>query len=511
MLSLHEWHWVWEEVKDLVQGGVIQRIYEEDVHTRYLQVRAPGVTHLLMLNTHPELGRFHMVDRRPKQPKRPSTMTMFMRKWLKGMRVEQIDANEGDRIVRFCGHVADPNWFPADEDDKDARPRRVAVELCFEALGRHMNLFVLDAEHKILAQLQRDSVPERRLRVGGAYCLPQARDEVAHRTLLKHRWPDATVLEDVKAPRSWLVAQEYAKRDEAWRFEVCKRTLGVRLKRAIKRAKKLVQNIERDLERAEDAKVFRRYGELLQSAYGKIERGASIATVPDYYEEGMPQVSIALNPAIDLNANIAAYFKQYRRMSDAIGMIEARLLNGMARLELMQKSRADLELCTTLDDIEQLAQKLEHANVLRPEMQGIQKQTSGPRSVLKKKLPYRAFTGKRGGSILVGRGSKGNDELSIKIARGRDLWFHARDWAGAHVILRVDKNSMPHQADIQDAAMLAAHFSKGAKDTHVDVTYTEAKHIRKPKGAAPGRVTVAGGSTISVTIDDDRIAELCVS
>ena len=86
--------------------------------------------------------------------------------------------------------------------------------------------------------------------------------------------------------------------------------------------------------------------------------------------------------------------------------------------------------------------------------------------------------------------------------------MHARDWAGSHVVLRMDRDENPTQDDLWDAALLAAHFSKGREDTLIDVTYTRAKHVRKPKGYPPGLVTVAGGSTLGVSIDKERLASL---
>ena len=110
--------------------------------------------------------------------------------------------------------------------------------------------------------------------------------------------------------------------------------------------------------------------------------------------------------------------------------------------------------------------------------------------------------------MLVGRGSKHNDELTFRVGRGRDLWFHSRDTPGAHVILRAPQRELPDQACILDAATLAAWHSKARGETVIDVMWTERKHVRKPKGAPPGRVTVSDTRNVAVRMDQARIDRL---
>jgi predicted ribosome quality control (RQC) complex YloA/Tae2 family protein len=108
----------------------------------------------------------------------------------------------------------------------------------------------------------------------------------------------------------------------------------------------------------------------------------------------------------------------------------------------------------------------------------------------------------------VGRGGKDNDALSLKVARGNDLWLHAHNWAGAHVVVRLRRDQEVPEQLLLDAATLAAFYSKGRNDTVIEVTYTRAKNVRKPKGLPPGRVTVAGGKTLALRIEPARLQRL---
>ena len=103
--------------------------------------------------------------------------------------------------------------------------------------------------------------------------------------------------------------------------------------------------------------------------------------------------------------------------------------------------------------------------------------------------PYRTFRSAAGLVILVGRGPEENDALTVRVARGNDLWLHARGLPGAHVVVRVEKGRAPDQETLLDAAHLAVHFSDARGAPQAEVAATRAKHVRKPKGAAPGAVT----------------------
>jgi predicted ribosome quality control (RQC) complex YloA/Tae2 family protein len=104
-----------------------------------------------------------------------------------------------------------------------------------------------------------------------------------------------------------------------------------------------------------------------------------------------------------------------------------------------------------------------------------------------------------GFEILVGRAARDNDHLTFKVARPNDLWLHAADYPGSHVIVRnATRREIPH-GTIVEAAQLAAYFSQASKDPKVDVHYTERKFLAKPKGAAPGLVRLSRFKNLTVT------------
>ncbi|HEX6536333.1 MAG TPA: NFACT RNA binding domain-containing protein [Gemmatimonadaceae bacterium] len=123
-------------------------------------------------------------------------------------------------------------------------------------------------------------------------------------------------------------------------------------------------------------------------------------------------------------------------------------------------------------------------------------------------LPYRAFQSSGGLEILVGRGAKANDALTFHAASPEDVWLHARDAAGAHVVLRWSRAETPPARDLEEAALLAAWHSRSRGSTVVPVDWTRRKYVRKPRGGAPGLVLVQRAETVFVRPDPAAIRRL---
>ncbi len=101
-----------------------------------------------------------------------------------------------------------------------------------------------------------------------------------------------------------------------------------------------------------------------------------------------------------------------------------------------------------------------------------------------------------------------NDALTRAVARGNDLWLHARGVGGAHVVARLDRGKAPDQETLLDAAHLAVHFSDARGASQADVAYTRAKHVRKPRGAAPGAVLYVQEKVILLRVEPARVERL---
>ncbi|HWE29249.1 MAG TPA: NFACT RNA binding domain-containing protein, partial [Polyangia bacterium] len=231
---------------------------------------------------------------------------------------------------------------------------------------------------------------------------------------------------------------------------------------ARKKLERLVAALTRDRDRARAAIDKRKHADLLLAHLAEVPRGAASVMLPDDFADGAP-LAIALDPSRSARDNAARLYKEHKRLSRALAGIEQRLADAQAK-------QAKLERGDFVPDVK--APRVSPKKQARAE----------------RPPPYREFRSSTGAAILVGRGADRNDELTFKVARGNDLWLHARDYPGAHVI--VPLSGKPVDGDtLLDAATLAAHHSNARGEAQVDVVYVARKLVRKPPKSAPGGVT----------------------
>ena len=146
-----------------------------------------------------------------------------------------------------------------------------------------------------------------------------------------------------------------------------------------------------------------------------------------------------------------------------------------------------LEDARDLDELDALAEEVDE-KVPRSPRPGGRERPAGPRR-------YQTSAGRQ---ILAGRSGRSNEEVTFRLARSEDLWFHAASLPGAHVILKLEPGEDPTEADVLEAAAVAAYFSKARSSSRVDVMVTERKNVSKIKGAPPGTVRLKSHRTVRV-------------
>jgi predicted ribosome quality control (RQC) complex YloA/Tae2 family protein len=194
------------------------------------------------------------------------------------------------------------------------------------------------------------------------------------------------------------------------------------------------------------------------------------------------------------------YYRRFRRIAESAARVQARAEEVRRRLADLTALLAEVDAAPPegLPRLEKEARRL--AAGPRP-AQAPRRRRDEPAP------PYRAFRSVAGLPILVGRGAAENDELTRRVARGNDLWLHARGQAGAHVVVRLGK-APPDQETLLDAAHLAVHFSDARGEPQVEVDATRVKHVRKVKGAAPGAVTYSQEKVLLLRTEPARLARL---
>jgi len=262
--------------------------------------------------------------------------------------------------------------------------------------------------------------------------------------------------------------------------------------RALEKLKNREKKIEEDFKQAERFEEYKRFGDLLMMNKEVIPKGQTSVKLRDVFDSQSPLVEIQLDSKLGPIKNAQAYFKKYRKAKDALSIIEKRRSETKTQIAQLEEIYKQLVAHDEKVDSEEQKQKLIRLGLLRP--------TKSQTKEKKKKefSPRRYFT-QSGWEILVGRNNRENDYLTFKFARPDDLWFHAQDVPGSHVLLRrKDKKSDPSLSEIKETARVAAYFSKAKKEKKAAVIYTQAKHVRKPKGEKLGLALVSKEKSILV-------------
>lgn len=253
------------------------------------------------------------------------------------------------------------------------------------------------------------------------------------------------------------------------------------------RINRKIHNREKELKATESREKYRIYGELIKTNLHTIQSGDSFVDCVNYYDENCAGIRIPLDVTLSPSKNAQKYFKEYRKLSNAAGMLNGLIVDAKAELSYVESVFDSLCRAKTVTDIMQIREELIEAGYIKLK-------SKGKRQKLAKSEPYR-FTSSDGFEILVGKNNHQNDELTLKIAEKKDIWMHTKDIAGSHVIVRSNGQNVP-DSTLVFAANLAAKHSKAASSHAVPVDYALAKYVKKPAGAKPGMVIYTTNKTI---------------
>ena len=257
---------------------------------------------------------------------------------------------------------------------------------------------------------------------------------------------------------------------------------------AIKKLERRIHKLEVDIVEAQDFERYKRLGELLQINFDKLKRGMTSITLEDVISESPQSVSIPLEQALSPQENIETYFRKYRKGREGIDLLQRRLEISKGELEEIRSIAGELDR-----QYEQAAERY------RAELESLRPRAAGPTSAPAQRLPYKPYTLSTGLTIFVGRDGADNDRTTFDFAKPYELWFHAQQCPGSHVVIKFPNKSFePSKAEIEETAAIAAYFSKAKNDSLVPVIYTERRYVRKPSKAKPGLVIVEREKSVMV-------------
>lgn len=276
-------------------------------------------------------------------------------------------------------------------------------------------------------------------------------------------------------------------RDSAERIKQKSATLHRVLKNNLERAEKKLAIHEEALLNCERSEDYRIKGELLMANLYRIERGAKIVSVPNYYDENLTELEIALDEKISPTANAQRYFKLYQKARSARKYAQEQKELALEEIRYLDSQLLCLENCTEEAELAEIREELEKLGYVRATHNRRQIKKLAPSTPMRFQAPG-------GTEIFVGKNNRQNDELTSS-ARAGYVWLHAKDMPGSHVIIACEN---PDESTIRYAASLAAKYSKGRESSRVPVDYTLKKYVKKPSGSKPGFVIYTNQKTIFI-------------
>lgn len=291
----------------------------------------------------------------------------------------------------------------------------------------------------------------------------------------------------------------FATQHQRMRLERVQGELLRHVRRSHKRAERKLSERRREQSAALEADHFRHYGDLLSANLHRVEPRSESVEVPDYENDYIP-IRIQLDPLITPVQNVQAYYHKYQRAKRAAAELERLTVEASMEAEYLAQVMTDIELAESEAELEEIAGELMQQGVVPKRTETSRKRHKTPPS-----KPLR-FASSEGHAIWVGRNNRQNDQLTMRTAGPDDLWFHTKEIPGSHVILRVDKE--PSERAIEEAAILAAYYSKARESSNVPVDFVAKRHVRKPSGAPPGFVIYDHHQTLYVTPDAELVERL---
>lgn len=231
----------------------------------------------------------------------------------------------------------------------------------------------------------------------------------------------------------------------------------------------------RDTEKKDRYKV---YGELLNTYGYQLKAEDKSLTCIDYYTE--KEVTIPVDPTLSYTENANRYFAKYNKMKRTFEAVTEQMKKCQSDVEHLESILTELDIARKEEDLQAIRQELIDSGYMKGKG-GRKKNHRMPKS-----KPLH-FISSDGYDIFVGKNNYQNDELTFQLATGNDWWFHAKNMPGSHVILRSQGGEPPVRA-FEEAASLAAYFSKGKGSDKVEIDYIQKKHVKKPNGSKPGFV-----------------------
>lgn len=549
-------HAMIHELNQTLQNGRVTKISQPYPNEVILTIRANRTNYPVLLSANPRYARFQITQIPYTNPAVPTNFTMMLRKYLESAKLLEIKQLDNDRVVYF--------EFLTRNELGDKLPLLLSAEI----MGRYSNVILINqSTNKIIDTIKHVGMDQNRYRTllpGATYRQPPTQDkenpfEQESNTFeeLIQKYPNREVLADsllkqyqgisrdnalaladklhssnnyVQAFNDFLAMTEnpiptmnsnnfsiFTDNPNDKKFSTLSEMLDVFyhtkanrdrvqqqggqllhvIRKNLQRNKKKLKKLSNELKATENADEYRIKGEVLTTYLYQIKRGMTKITLPNFYDNNK-EITISLSNQLSPSQNAQKYFKKYQKLKNAVTFVNEQIELTKKEVAYLEEIQTQIELATPAD-LDDIKTELQQEGYIK------KKQQKNKRSNRVKINKPETFVASDGTEILVGKNNLQNEKLTLHTAKKTDIWLHAKNIPGSHVII---KSNNPSDETLFEAAMLAAYFSKFRSSANVPIDYIQVKNIRKPNGSKPGFVIYEGQKTLTVTPTEDFVLEL---
>ena len=537
------------EIKEQLQGFRVDKIYQPSREELLFTFKTFEGTKKLLLSAKAESARIQLTEQFVENPKKPPMLTMLLRKHLSKAKLRDIEQDGFERILTLV--------FDATNELGDP----VVFKLIIEIMGRHSNIILVNEQGIIvecIKKIDEFTSSVRQVLPGIKYVLPpqqnkrniltddlsEIKEELKTKKptevlqgispLVSREIESGLTLEELKAhienPKPTVVfldgpkdftyfePKQYGSLCEYKSFETLSALIDyffyeqVRFERIKQRSNDLFRHLttlqeravrkainrKNELEDCKNKEQLKIYGDLINANLYRLEKGSLFYDLENFYDNNEP-IRIPADPTLTPTQNAQKYYKEYRKKQIAETKLNGFIKDAEEEAAYLESVIDMLSRAQTDSEISAIRAELFDAGFLSKRIDKKNKP---------KKLEPKKYLSSEGFIIRVGRNNVQNDELTLRMSKNYDLWFHVKEAAGSHVVVTAEKDKPFTDKLIREAAMLAAANSKAASSSNVAVDYTIIKNVRKPNGAKFGMVIYDDYNTEYVTPNEKELSEV---
>ena len=526
----------------------INKIHQISNTEILFHIRAQREKKNLLISCHSQYNRINLTERSYPTPEEPSHFVMLLRKHL-----------EGGMILSVVQHKLD-RWLTMEVSLRNEIGDRVYRKLHIELMGKYANVILVDENNRILDALKR--IPpfentKRTIQPGAQFTDPEQIEkldpftastvdstrplhqqfdgfspllakEVEYR--MNHGQTFVQIMDEIRNSQSLYItnteketqfhlipltqfelpAKEYPlnegmdilyyHKEEKDRIRQMTGDLFKFVRKQLKHYRQKLPKLNDALEEALDCEKWREYGDLLYAFGQNVVKGTPSVTLKTFDQQS--EVTIPLDVRYDGRGNAKKCFQKYNKGKKGQEHLLTQIDLCEKEIQYFEGLEQQLEL-VNFNDAREIREELAQLGYMKPLQSKIRRKNKKTKS-----LPSISEVHLDNGVTLwFGKNNLQNDALTFKLAHKNDLWFHAKDYHGSHVVIDTDT---PDEETIRLAAMVAAYYSKGRYSSSVPVNYCPIKALKKVPGSKPGFVALSNYKTIYIDPDSDVIEKLHV-